>query len=97
MYDKELKQVMKSECGSRDFGVALQFLAVSPVQAECLMIEKASKGFGTNELLLQTILCGRTNKELELLKVRSHEIQNKYSSNVRKFRRLTQLLVENVF
>ncbi len=70
MYDKDLVEVMKSECGSRDFGTALQFLAVSPVEAECLMIDKACTGVGTNETLLYSILCGRTNVEMELLKVR---------------------------
>mmetsp|Transcript_43920 Transcript_43920/g.106502 ORF Transcript_43920/g.106502 Transcript_43920/m.106502 type:complete len:108 (+) Transcript_43920:33-356(+) len=28
VHGKELKKVMKSECGNRDFGTALQFLAV---------------------------------------------------------------------
>ena len=68
LYDKDLKAVMKSECGSRDFGTALQFLAVSPVQAECDMIQKACKGLGTNETLLYPIVCGRSNKEIEILK-----------------------------
>jgi hypothetical protein len=68
IYDKDLKALMKSECGSRDFGTALQFLAVNPVEAECDMIKKACKGLGTNETLLYTIICGRTNKEMEILK-----------------------------
>ena len=70
LFEKELVDVMKSECGKKDFGTALQFLAVNPVEAECMMIDKASKGLGTNELLLLTLICGRTNKEMELLKVR---------------------------
>jgi hypothetical protein len=61
---------MKSECGSRDFGTALQFLAVDPVHAECLMIEEACQGIGTYEMLLFSIICGRSNREIELLKVR---------------------------
>jgi hypothetical protein len=70
LHGKNLRDVMKSECGNRDFGTALQFLAVNPVETECLMIDKACKGAGTDELLLFTIICGRTNKEMELLKVR---------------------------
>ena len=69
LFGKALVDVMRSECGKKDFGTALQFLAVDPVEAECLMVEKACKGAGTDELLLLTIICGRTNKEMELLKV----------------------------
>jgi hypothetical protein len=69
IYGKELKAVMKSECGNRDFGTALQFLAVSPAEAECHMLQKAMKGIGTNELLLYTIICGRSNQEMQILKV----------------------------
>lgn len=68
LYDKDLKAVMKSECGSRDFGTALQFLAVNPLEAECDMIKKSCKGLGTNEGTLYPIICGRTNKEMEILK-----------------------------
>ena len=69
MFNKELKDVLKSECGKKDFGTALQFLAQSPDAAEAGMIYKACSGVGTNELLLTTILCGRSNKEMILLKV----------------------------
>jgi hypothetical protein len=69
LYKKKLVDVVKSECGNKDFGTALQFLAVNPVEAECMMIDKACKGAGTDELLLSTIICGRTNKEMEILKV----------------------------
>jgi hypothetical protein len=69
LFKKALVDVIESECGNKDFGTALQLLAVNPVEAECLMIDKASKGIGTKELLLCTIICGRTNKEMELLKV----------------------------
>jgi hypothetical protein len=66
IHGKELKAVIKSECGSRDFGTALQFLAVDPVHAECDMVDKACKGSG---LLLFSIICGRSNKEIDILKV----------------------------
>jgi annexin A7/11 len=68
MFDKDLADLMRSEAGKRAFGQALQLLAVDPVMAECMMIKMACKGMGTKELLLFTILCGRTNKEILLLK-----------------------------
>ena len=70
LFGKELVDVMKSECGSKDFGTAVQFLAVDPVTAECMMINAACKGAGTDELLLGTLICGRTNAEMDILKVR---------------------------
>jgi hypothetical protein len=69
MFNKELKDVLKSECGKRDFGTALQFMAQPPDAAEAGMVHKACSGIGTNELLLATILCGRSNKEVQALKV----------------------------
>ena len=77
LYEKDLKAVMKSECGSRDFGTALQFLAVDPLTAEVDMIRTACKGVGTNELLLYPIICGRSNKEMELLKKKYFDIHTK--------------------
>ncbi|GAX29391.1 hypothetical protein FisN_16Hh169 [Fistulifera solaris] len=68
LFGKELVKVMESECGNRNFGFALQLLAVDPVQTECLLIDKACKGAGTDEDLLFSIICGRTNTEIELLK-----------------------------
>lgn len=79
MFKKELQAVIKSECGNKDFGTALQFLAVDPVEAECDMVDRACKGFGTNEMLLLSIICGRTNKEIEILKVRSKLVAHLFS------------------
>ena len=70
LFGKTLVDVMRSECGKKDFGTAVQFLAVDPVEAECMIIDKACKGAGTDELLLATLICGRTNKEMDILKVR---------------------------
>lgn len=77
MFGKELKAVMKAECGNRDFGFALQLLAVDPLTADCMLINKACDGAGTNELLLFTIVCGRTNKEMELLKKKYFDLETK--------------------
>jgi Annexin len=72
--DKTLMKVMKSECGKRDFGTALQFLAVDPCSAEAYMLEKAIAGFGTNELLLYTVVVGRSNTEMTMLKKKYFDI-----------------------
>lgn len=74
MFDKSLKSLMKSECGSRDFGTALQLMAVNPVEAECDMIKLACKGLGTKEDILYPIICGRSNKEMEILKKKFFEL-----------------------
>jgi len=68
MYDKELKKLMKSECGSSNFGEALQYLSLGPVEAECRMLKKAVDGFGSNKVMMYSILCGRSNADMELLK-----------------------------
>jgi hypothetical protein len=65
---KSLKDVLKSECGSKNFGTALQFLSVPTDVMECDMITKACKGLGTNELVLYPIICGRSNAEINILK-----------------------------
>ncbi|GAX14795.1 hypothetical protein FisN_25Lh008 [Fistulifera solaris] len=77
LFGKELRAVMKSECGNRDFGFALQLLAVDPLAADCMLVEKACDGAGTNELLLFTIICGRTNREMELLKKKFFDLVTK--------------------
>ena len=51
-------------------GVGLRILAVNPVEADVYLIRKACKGIGTDEVLLYSIVLGRTNKEIEILKVR---------------------------
>jgi Annexin len=77
LFGKDLKDVMKTECGSKDFGTALQFLAQNPVEAECDMIMSASKGLGTKEKLLGTIICGRSNAEMNILKKKFFDIHTK--------------------
>lgn len=68
MFEKKLYDVVKSECGSKPFGKTLQYLSVNPVEAECEMIHAACKGAGTDEFLLVTIIAGRSNKEIDILK-----------------------------
>ena len=68
IYGNDLKSVMKSECGSKNFGLALQFLAVPVHVMECEMIHEAITGVGGNTLVLIPIVCGRSNQEMEILK-----------------------------
>mmetsp|Transcript_39246 Transcript_39246/g.57731 ORF Transcript_39246/g.57731 Transcript_39246/m.57731 type:complete len:331 (-) Transcript_39246:219-1211(-) len=68
MYDKELKDLMKSEMGSGDLGLALQYLALPPHEAEAAMIKKACSGVGTKENILWSILCGRSDAEMTLIR-----------------------------
>ena len=77
LFGKKPWEVVTKECGKRDFGTALQFLAVDPVTAECNMIEKACGGLGTNEVLLYSIIVGRSNKDLDLLKKRYFDMHTK--------------------
>jgi len=67
-FGKDLKKYMKSECGNNGFGQALQYLSLGPVETECRMLKKAVDGLGTNEVMLYSILCGRSNEDMELLK-----------------------------
>jgi annexin A7/11 len=73
-HGKTLKKVMKSECGERDFGIALQLLAVSPDETDCDVIKRACKGVGTDELLLYPVICGRTNTEIDILKKKFYKV-----------------------
>ena len=45
MFDKDLKEVMKSECGKRDFGTALQLISLPPNVMEAHLLRKAGKGW----------------------------------------------------
>jgi len=68
VHGKELKDVMKSECGRGDFGTALQLMAVGPDATDAAVIKLACKGAGTDELLLYPVICGRSNTEIDILK-----------------------------
>jgi hypothetical protein len=68
-YNKDLVEVIESECGSKNFGQTLQFLALDPAEAECMMIHMATaEERGTNEDQLYPILCGRSHEDVEILK-----------------------------
>jgi len=68
LHEEELKDVMENEAGG-DFGLALKLCSYGPVEAECYMIHRACKGMGeAHEVLLYSIICGRSNRDMELLK-----------------------------
>lgn len=68
LHKMELKKLMRKECGNNHFGEALQYLALGPVETECRMLKKAVDGLGSNKVMMYSILCGRSNADMELLK-----------------------------
>jgi len=64
---KTLEELFKKEF-TGNFERAMRYLAMPPHEAECAMIRKACKGVGASTNILYSILCGRTNKEMEILK-----------------------------
>lgn len=59
---------------AKQLGVGLRILAVNPVEADVYLIRKACKGVGSDEGLLYSILLGRTNEDMDLLKVRQLQL-----------------------
>ena len=58
---------MKKEF-SGDFGLCMQFLAMPSHEAECAMLKKATDGIGASVNIVYSVLGGRTNEEMNLLK-----------------------------
>jgi len=67
LYDVELKTLVKKET-SGDFGMALKFCSFDPIVSECAMLKEGCKGIGSQKAILYSILCGRSNQDIELLK-----------------------------
>lgn len=67
LYQKELKDLMRKE-NSGDFGFLTQILSLPVPEAEAKIVRKATKGMGTNESLLCSVICGRSNEEIDILK-----------------------------
>lgn len=67
LFNKKLEDLMKKEF-SGDFAFAMRCLAMPLDQAECFMIKKATDGVGCSVKIVYSVMCGRTNAELELLK-----------------------------
>lgn len=68
LFDTDLRDLMKSECGKKAFGLGLQMLALPPNEMEVSFLKRAAKGIGTDERLVHSIICGRSNKDMEILK-----------------------------
>jgi hypothetical protein len=66
--EETLTTLMRKECGKKEFGTALQFLALDPVSAEALMLKTALSDIKSNETLLHSIAVGRSNREMTILK-----------------------------
>ncbi|GMF49206.1 unnamed protein product [Phytophthora fragariaefolia] len=67
LHGKTLRELVKSET-SGDFGYLLQLICFTLPQAEAYIIFHAMKGAGTSDHLLYSVLMGRTNEEMSLLK-----------------------------
>ena len=48
--------------------MALKFCSFDPVVTECAMLKEGCKGIGSHHAILYSILCGRSNRDMELLK-----------------------------
>lgn len=69
MYDMTLTQLMNKNFSKySDLGDAVKFLSVGPIEAECMMLKKAMDGWGCDDIMLYSILCGRSNEDITLLK-----------------------------
>ena len=75
-YGQELKELMRKET-SGNFGVLIKLLALPIPEAEAKIINMATKGLGTNEKLLWSVICGRSNEEIEILKKTYFQKYNK--------------------
>lgn len=67
LFKTPLDELMKKEFGG-DFGLTLKFLSLPMHQAEAAMIRKATKGIGASVNIVWSIMVGRTNSEIDLLK-----------------------------
>jgi annexin A13 len=75
-YNKELYDLMKKE-NSGDFGQLTELLALPIPDAEAKIVRIATKGMGTNEKLLYSVICGRSNAEIAMLKKAYYRRYNK--------------------
>ena len=66
-HDVSLAKLTEEEC-SGDFGRTLVLLSLPMDEAEATVVRKACKGVGTDETLIISTLCGRTNQEIVAIK-----------------------------
>jgi hypothetical protein len=66
--DALMKKEMQGKIAAGDFGIAMELLGLPPHEAECAMLKRACKGIGSSANIIYSIICGRTNREMEILK-----------------------------
>lgn len=76
MFENDLAELMRKEF-SGDFGFCMQALALPADAAEVAMLKKATLGVGATVEILHAVICGRTNDEIERLKVTYSSVYNK--------------------
>ena len=67
LYDKPLDELMKKEFKG-DFKFGMTCLSMPLDEAECYMLKKATDGIGSSIHVVYSILCGRTNDEINRIK-----------------------------
>jgi Annexin len=67
LYDTPLHELVKKEFKG-DFKLGMTCLAMPLDEAECYMIKKATDGVGAHIAVVYSILCGRTNVEINKIK-----------------------------
>ena len=67
LYSEVLYDRVNKEC-SGDYGTAMEFLACSPIVAECRMLKAAFRGLGCVKEVVYSIVCGRSNADIDSLK-----------------------------
>lgn len=80
LFQKDLDELMKKEF-SGDFGLALKFLSLPSDRAEAAMLRKGMSGVGAAVKIVWSIMVGRTNAEMEILK---KSYFDKYSKDLGK-------------
>lgn len=72
---------MKKEF-SGDFGIGMEFLALRPDEAEVKMLRRAHQGVGAKINVIWSILIGRSNQELDIIKKKYFQRYSKDLSKV---------------
>jgi len=67
LFNQDLDALMKKEFQG-DFKYAMTVLTMPLDEAECYMLKKATDGIGCKVNIIYSILCGRTNDELDRIK-----------------------------
>jgi hypothetical protein len=74
LFDKPLTTKIADNCGNKgDFADAAKLLSVGPAEAECKMLQNAMDT-GADKVMLYSILCGRSNKDIDLLKTTYNDL-----------------------